>query len=33
MSEEWEAYCKANNENDIVRPVLVIQVEDARRRH
>lgn len=29
MSEEWEAYCKANSEKDVVRPVLVIQVEDA----
>jgi len=29
ISEEWENYCKANNEKDIVRPVLVIQVEDA----
>jgi type III restriction enzyme len=29
MSEEWETYCKANNEKYIVRPVLVIQVEDA----
>lgn len=29
MSEEWETYCKANKEKDIVQPVLVIQVEDA----
>jgi type III restriction enzyme len=30
ISEEWESYCKANKENNLVRPVLVIQVEDAR---
>ena len=30
VSDVWESYCKANNEKDIVRPVLVIQVEDAR---
>lgn len=29
MAGEWEAYCKANAEKDIVRPVLVIQVQDA----
>lgn len=29
MSNEWEAYCKANQEQNIVRPVLVIQIEDA----
>ena len=29
ISGEWESYCRANNERDIVRPVLVIQVEDA----
>lgn len=29
ISKEWEAYCKSNNEQDIVRPVLVIQVQDA----
>ena len=29
ISEEWESYCKANNEKDTVRPVLVVQVEDA----
>ena len=29
ISDEWEAYCKANNEEHTVRPVLVIQVEDA----
>jgi type III restriction enzyme len=29
ISEEWEGYCRANNEKHIVRPVLVIQVEDA----
>jgi len=29
MAEEWEAYCKANAEKDVVRPVLVIQVQDA----
>lgn len=29
ISGEWEAYCKANNEKDIVHPALVIQVEDA----
>jgi len=29
MSEEWESYCKVNGEKDIVRPVLVIQVQDA----
>lgn len=28
ISKEWESYCK-NNEQDIVRPVLVIQVQDA----
>ena len=31
ISKEWESYCKANDEQDIVRPVLVIQVQDARR--
>jgi type III restriction enzyme len=30
IAKEWESYCKANNEQDIVRPVLVIQVEDAK---
>jgi type III restriction enzyme len=29
ITDEWEAYCEANKEKDIVRPVLVIQVEDA----
>jgi type III restriction enzyme len=29
ISKEWESYCKANNEQNIVRPVLVIQVQDA----
>ena len=29
ISTEWRAYCIANNEQDIVRPVLLIQVEDA----
>lgn len=29
ISKEWDSYCKDNNEQDIVRPVLVIQVRDA----
>lgn len=30
ISQEWERYCTENDEREIVRPVLVIQVEDAR---
>lgn len=29
ISKEWVSYCKNNNEQDIVRPVLVLQVQDA----
>jgi len=29
ISKEWASYCKTNNERDVVRPVLVIQVQDA----
>jgi type III restriction enzyme len=29
ISKEWSSYCKNNNEQDIVRPVLVIQIQDA----
>lgn len=29
ISKEWASYCKNNNEQDVVRPVLVIQVQDA----
>lgn len=29
ISKEWASYCKNNNEQDVVRPVLVIQVLDA----
>ncbi|MGI8738955.1 MAG: DEAD/DEAH box helicase [Gammaproteobacteria bacterium] len=29
ISDEWERYCAANDERSTVRPVLVIQVEDA----
>lgn len=29
ISKEWASYCRNNNEQDIVRPVLVIQVQDA----
>ncbi len=29
ISKEWASYCNANNEHDTVRPVLVIQVQDA----
>lgn len=29
ISKEWQSYCEGNQEKHIVRPVLVIQVEDA----
>ncbi|MBX3331114.1 MAG: DEAD/DEAH box helicase family protein [Nitrospira sp.] len=29
ISKEWASYCKSNNEQDTVRPVLVIQIQDA----
>src|SRR4029077_4456469 len=29
ISKEWASYCNVNNERDTVRPVLVIQVQDA----